>query len=147
MPVTHIPEDVVLGKRLGRNIEHDDRSRAYIAAKATAIVSVQHAALGLPLDQGDLGSCTAEALIGALNTQPNLGTSKPWTQPEAYKLYQREARDEGYRVPPDDPGGSGLAVCKAAKEMGLISSYTHTFSLDTMLRALVIRPVIIGINW
>ena len=127
--ITRIPEQGVARKRLGRHVQHDPRSREFPAEQATAIVSVQHAALGLPLDQGDLGSCTAEALVGALNSQPNIGAGKPWTQPEAYKLYQREARDEGYSVPPDDPGGTGLAVCKAAKEMGLIHSYTHAFGL------------------
>jgi hypothetical protein len=31
--------------------------------------------------------------------------------------------------------------------MGLISSYTHAFGIDQALQALVLRPVITGINW
>ena len=38
-------------------------------------------------------------------------------------------------------------VCKAAKQLGLISSYKHAFGIDHALAALVLRPVITGINW
>ena len=49
-------------------------TRAYGTARpagALEIVSVQHWAIGLPLNQGDLGSCTANALCGALDSAPD----------------------------------------------------------------------------
>jgi hypothetical protein len=52
--VTKFPELPGAG-RLGRYIEHDERSFAFPAEVAPKIVSVQHAAQGLPLDQGDVG--------------------------------------------------------------------------------------------
>jgi hypothetical protein len=141
-----IPETIIEGRRLGRHIRHDPASRAYVAASATTLVTTMHDSVGLPLDQGKLGSCTANALCGALNTKPDEGT-KVYTEADAVKLYERETADEGEPYPPNDPGGSGVAVCTAGKELGLIAGYTHTFDLQTALGAVVLGPVIIGINW
>jgi hypothetical protein len=145
-----IPEQVVPGKRLGRHIEHDPRSLDYQAELAPLVRDVLHKAHGLPLDQGDLGSCTANALCGAQNCDPNYpltGVPAPHDEAGAVSLYSRETADEGQPYPPDDPGGTGLAVCKAAKELGWLVRYAHTFDLDSALRALVMRPVIVGMNW
>ncbi len=38
-------------------------------------------------------------------------------------------------------------ACKAARDLGLIDSYTHAFGIDHALEALVLRPVITGIKW
>ena len=38
-------------------------------------------------------------------------------------------------------------VWKAAKQLGLISSYRHAFGVEHALEALVLRPVITGIRW
>jgi hypothetical protein len=38
-------------------------------------------------------------------------------------------------------------VCKAAKQLGWIKSYTHAFGLQHALGALMLRPVITGIDW
>ena len=66
-----IPKDWILGKRLGRHVLHDPRSRAFPADRAATIRSVDHHAKGLPLNQGQIGSCTANALCGALNSAPD----------------------------------------------------------------------------
>lgn len=148
-----IEEQVAEGMRLGRHVFHDERSKEYVAEQAAKPKSVKHASTGLPLDQGDVGSCTAEALCGALNTDPDSGVLKgqvaghTFTQDDAYKLYGLETRNEGQPWPPDDPGGTGLWVCKAAKQLGWITRYTHTFSFTSALRALVLRPNIWGVNW
>jgi hypothetical protein len=143
----HLPEQVVEGKRLGRHVEHDPRSRDFSAKRAPKIISVQHQATGLPLDQGELGSCTANALCGALDSAPDFVGGTPLGEPDAVRLYKLETELEGKPCPPNDPGGSGLMVCKAAKQLGLISSYKHAFGLQHALEALVLRPVITGIGW
>ncbi len=143
----HLPEQVIAGRRLGRHVEHDPRSRDFSADRAPQIKSVTHQATGLPLNQGELGSCTANALCGALDSAPNFSGGKPYAEPEAVQLYERETQLEGDPYPPNDPGGSGLMVCKAAKQEGLISSYKHAFGLQHALAALVLRPVITGISW
>ncbi len=142
-----LEETAIEGRRLGRHIVHDPRSKEYVASQAPAIVSVQHAATGLPLDQGQIGSCTANALCGALDSAPNFNGGTPLNEDNAVSVYELETKLEGQPYPPNDPGGSGLMVCKAAKEMGLISAYHHAFGIDQALKALVQRPVITGISW
>jgi hypothetical protein len=142
-----IDETIDPSRRLGRHVVHDPHSKGYPAARAPRIVSVRHAATGLPLNQGQIGSCTANALCGALDSAPNLNGGNPLNEHEAIKVYELETRLEGQPYPPNDPGGSGLMVCKAAKQMGLISSYDHAFGIRHALEALVQRPVITGISW
>jgi hypothetical protein len=145
--ITLQSETRVEGKRLGRHVQHDPRSWNFQAARAPAIVSVTHAADGLPLDQGKVGSCTANALCGALNSAPDLAGGKPYDEAEALTLYTDETELEGQPYPKSDPGGTGLLVCKAAVGLKWITSYTHAFGLDHALQALVLRPVITGVNW
>lgn len=134
--------------RLGRHVLHDLRSHEFPAQTAPDIVSVCHQAQGLPLNQKDVGSCTGEALTAAANAAPNLpADGRPRDQADAYTLYHQETVLEGKPWPPNDPGGSGLMVCKAAKELGWIKSYRHAFGLEHALRALVLRPVIFGVPW
>jgi hypothetical protein len=147
MVEAHLTERPVVGKRLGRHIQHDPRSREFPAEQAPEVVSVTHRAVGLPLNQGELGSCTANALCGALDSAPDFAGGTPATETDAVHLYERETSLEGDPYPPNDPGGSGLMVCKAAKQMGLISSYKHAFGIHNALTALVLRPVITGVKW
>ena len=142
-----LPEHPIEGKRLGRHVVHDPRSRNFAAPRAPQIISITHNATGLPLNQGELGSCTANALCGALDSAPDFVAGTPLNEDNAVQLYELETKLEGKPYPPNDPGGSGLMVCKAAKQEGLISSYQHAFGLDHALQALVLRPVITGINW
>jgi hypothetical protein len=140
-----IQEVVVKGRRLGRHVFHDPRSRDFSASRAPSVVSVNHNASGLPLDQGNIGSCTANALCGALNSE---GAGGPvYNEAQAVQLYEVETNLEGKPYPPNDPGGSGLMVCKAAKQLGWISSYKHAFGVQHALEALVQRPVITGVDW
>jgi hypothetical protein len=144
----HVPEQVVPDRRLGRHVVHDPASKNFVAEQAPQIVSVKHAAVGLPLDQGQIGSCTANALCGARNSSPDKQPNDPMlSETDAVKLYELETKMEGKPYPPNDPGGSGLEVCKAAVQLGLISRYTHAFGIDQALKALVLRPVISGIAW
>ena len=141
------------GMRLGRHVYHDERSKNFEAGQATRIKSVSHAFRGLPLDQKDVGSCTAEATCACLNTDPTWGKLKgkvaghTFTQDDAYLLYGVETKNEGQPWPPNDPGGTGLWVCKAAKQLGWISSYHHAFGFQMALKALVLRPQMWGVNW
>jgi hypothetical protein len=142
-----IPELIVAGRRLGRHVLHDPRSRDYPAERAPKVVSVTHASTGLPLNQGDIGSCTANALCGSLDSAPDDASGKVYDESAAVQLYELETKMEGEPYPPNDPGGTGLMVCKAAKQLGWISSYTHALGIEQALQALVLRPVITGIRW
>src|SRR5665811_1527327 len=90
-----IAEGHLEGKRLGRHVKHDPRSFEFQARRATNIVSVTHQATGLPLDQGNLGSCTANALCGALDSAPDSSGGTTLTESDAIRVYELETKNEG----------------------------------------------------
>jgi hypothetical protein len=140
-----------LGQRVvfGRLKEHDPRSRNFPAPLAGELVSITHRHYGGPLDQGNLGSCTGNAITDACMTSPLRHRAAILTERDALQAYGLATQLDGFpgTYPPDDTGSSGLAACKAAKQLGWIDSYAHAFGLDQVLRALVLGPVIIGVGW
>lgn len=140
-----IVEHRVEGKPLGRNVLHDPRSLDFQAMYAPKLQSVIHQSRGLPFTQVR-GSCTSEALCGALNSDPDF-TGRTFTQDDAEYIYDEEIILEGGDPATDDPGGTGLEVCKAGQLLGLVKSYRHAFGLQHTLGALIVRPVMIGCNW
>ena len=148
-----IREHVIPGRRLGRNVDHDPRSREYVArmvAQAVKLRTVAHRRYGGPLDQGNLGSCTGNAVAGAINTKPLHKTGgRLLTERDAVDLYELATRLDTFpgTYPPDDTGSSGLAAAKAARQSGYIAFYRHAFGIDQALRALQLAPIITGVNW
>ena len=149
--LVHIPETKVPGRRLGRHIEHDSRSKSFEATtrKASLVTKYwkRHVA---PFDQGDLGSCTGNAMAGVLGTDPFYGSVSPVNEQLAIDIYSAATRLDYVRghYPPDDTGSSGLAAAKAAARMGLIHGYHHAFTLNGCLASLGhVGPVIVGVNW
>jgi hypothetical protein len=134
------------GGALGRHVEHDERSRSFAVGQAAPIRSVLHRRHVPIYDQGSTGSCTGNALAGALSSGP---FRHRFTEPTARRVYSAATRldDVDGHWPPDDTGSSGLAVCKVAKAKGWISRYEHAFSLDQALAALSNGPVLVGITW
>lgn len=138
------------GGPLGRNVEHDERSRRFqVVAARGRRDRVIHKRHGKILDQGNIGSCTGNALEGALGCDPLHHWFERHTEKKAVKLYSRAtALDEFPGVwEPDDTGSSGLAVCKAGVELGRLSRYEHAFGVEQALDALQDGPVITGIDW
>lgn len=148
--VVRIHEHVVPGKRLGRHVEHDSRSRAFEATTRRAPLVSKTWRRDVPaFDQGDLGSCTGNAMAGALITEP-FDCPRPVDEALAVELYSAATRLDYVpgHYPPEDTGSSGLAVAKAASRLGLVHAYHHAFSLNGCLAALGhVGPVIIGIPW
>jgi len=148
-------EIVVPGKPLGRIYHYDSRSDAYPYVPPE-IVPVVSKTWGRPgggiLDQGNVGSCTGNAMTGALECDPDFD-SLPAGFPAlnetlALQIYSAAETLDGHGTyPPNDYGSSGTSVCQVAKNMGLISGYTHCTDLSTMLQALMNGPVIAGYNW
>lgn len=146
----HIPENRIPGKRLGRHIEHDDRSFAYgVSHLVTRVKSVTWERHCPPFNQGDLGKCTVEAGAGACMTGPLYKEGRSFSDEDTTNLYSVAThldRIPGF-YPPDDTGSSGLAAARALQKAGLITSYAHAFGVEQALRALSVGPVIIGISW
>ncbi len=146
--VQELAEAKVPDRRLGRHVEHDPRSRSY-PAPTVPIADVKHVRHGRPFDQGELGSCTGNAMAGALMTEPYYQAGRTLTEKDALRLYEQATHLDHVKgsYPPDDTGSTGLAVAKAAKVDGYISGYSHAFGFDHALGALTKAPVIAGISW
>lgn len=145
--VERIPEHVVPGKRLGRHIKHDPRSRDYAVKPATiaSLKSVRHRRLVPVYDQGDVGSCTGNACAGALSSKP---FHHHFHEPTAVRIYsQAETLDGDGPYPPNDNGSFGLSVAKVALAHGWITRYEHCFDLPSVLTALQTRSVLLGVGW
>jgi hypothetical protein len=151
--VNYIPEHPVEGKPLGRHVWHDSRSLAYPYTSGGTLRTVTWARMIGILDQGNLGSCTGNAMVGAAGTTPVYDAlpvgHMTLNEAGAVSLYGAATRLDGYpgSYPPDDTGSDGLSVCKAAQNAGLLSGYTHCFDLNTALQALSAGPVLFGFNW
>jgi hypothetical protein len=147
-----IREHVLSGKRLGRVVDHDPRSRQYALAEGT-VVTVLHTRQVPIFDQGNLGSCTGNAAVGAVGTDPFVGTLTGMAHPAldedlAKAVYSdAEIIDGGPGLPTEDQGSSGLSVAKALRNRGFISGWLNGFSLNAALSALAVRPVITGVPW
>jgi len=149
VPRWTLDEQPGLPHRLGRHVEHDERSRAFAFAPPAPrpIVDVAWKRRVNPYDQGQLGSCTANALCGALSTKPYRHRFD--SQRNIVKLYSRATVIDGFDgvYPPTDTGSSGLAVAKVAYERAWISGYQHAFNFDAVLQALMQYPGITGTVW
>lgn len=134
---------------LGRLIHHDPRSRDFPAKVAATHKPVSHRHYGAVLDQGNLGSCTGNAMAQALNTVPFRIKGRVLREKDAIELYSAATRLDVFpgEYPPTDTGATGLAVAKAAQQHGYIDSYTHAFGFDQFLGALQLSPVLLGIGW
>ncbi len=138
---------------LGRNVHFDSRSGLYpfVPRELREIAAVLHQRHIGPLDQAQMGSCTGNALVGAVATSPNFEALSagypPLDEALAVKAYCLAVVD-GQNVPcSNDPGSDGIDICKAGQKLGLIGGYTHCIDVTTMQQALMERPVLIGINW
>jgi hypothetical protein len=135
---------------LGRKVNHDPRSRAFPAPRAAERKPVLHRRNSPVLNQGELGSCTGNAMAQALNMAPLHIPGTRWLgQNDAVALYQRATQLDPFpgTYRPEDTGSDGLSVCKAAKELGLITGYRWAFGFDHVLDALQSGPVLIGTAW
>ena len=145
----------VPGKPLGRHVMIDSRSAhyPYLVTLPVPVTSTIWARNIPILDQGDLGSCTGNAIVGALGCIP-LWPALPKGHPtlneaEAVQVYSLATTLDGYsgNYPPTDTGSDGTSACKAAQKLGFISGYTHANTIDAVLQALMAGPVIMGIDW
>jgi len=134
---------------LGRTVWHDPRSLSYPAPRG-ALTRRKWRHAGRVLDQGQLGSCTGNALAQVGNTKPcHKLFHRLWKEDDAVHFYERGTQEDEYTgtYPPDDSGSSGNGVCLAALQDGVIESYSHAFGIDHALEALMLQPIMIGIGW
>ena len=148
----------VADPRLGRHVNHDERSRRFAYRGPTSPPrAVRHERHVPVFDQGSLGSCTGNAAIGCLATGPFFATIdegdahwiRPLDQGAAVACYEAASAIDPFpgQYPPEDTGSDGLSVAKVLTSLGAISGYEHAFGLDQALAALMNVPVITGTAW
>lgn len=144
--------DNPLRKGLGRRVARDPRSRAFaIRPRGIEIHTVEHRRTAPILDQGELGSCTGNATVGCLGTEPFVQTlpNVEFNEELAVSVYSEATRVDDFPgdYPPDDTGSDGNSVAKAARNMGYISGWQHLDSVQAAKEALQETPFIFGTNW
>jgi len=138
--------------RLGRHLVHDPRSRRFALVDTSRPTRpVMHARHCPVWDQGQVGSCTANAALALLITGPDWDGRSSYTEVDAVALYSAETRIDDREIPghypPEDTGSAGIYSMRVLRSQGKIASYWHGFSLDAVLAELAHRPVSIGIPW
>ncbi|MGZ4621435.1 MAG: C1 family peptidase, partial [Blastococcus sp.] len=149
-----LAENVVPGKRLGRHVHHDPRSLRYLV-QPLGVAKTQIWERKIPiLDQGNLGSCTGNATVGALGTGPLYDALTPVQQAalnedEAVRIYSLATQLDGFQgtYPPTDTGSDGLDAAKAAQKLGYLSGYQHITSIAAAQTAILAGPFVVGTNW
>lgn len=139
--------------RMGRHQMHDLLLPEQ-AAKPRAgvhLVDVDHQRLVPPFNQGNIGDCTANALVGCLMTTPLHRAGWNFTEATAVSVYELETTLDNSQIPgsypPADTGSTGPWSMIAAKKYGWISDWRHTRSLHTALALLVDKPISLGVPW
>jgi hypothetical protein len=151
--VRQLPEAPDLPHRLGRaGVNHDPRSRqfAFTAPEPRPVVDVAWKRRVGVYDQGNLGSCTAHALCGALSTLPHKHRFR--SERNIVKVYSSATAVDpwpgGYYAPDwEDTGSDGLSVAKVALSAGWIREYRHIFAFADFLQAMMVGPIIVGTEW
>lgn len=154
-----IPEFIVPGKPLGRHVHYDSRSEGYPFVPRTAreLAAVLHQRHIGPLDQGNLGSCVGNDLVGNIATSPDFealpGEHPSLDEPLAVKVYSLATTLDPYPGSYtqaggwEDTGSDALDGCKAAVKMGLIGGYTHCDTIPSMQQAIMERSLMFDCNW
>ena len=150
---------------LGRIVHHDPKSRdhAFIRAAGLPTRHVRHAMNAPHVDQFFLSGCVGFSGTNLLNTAyairsrrkfnavvpiGNAGTSYLGNDDGIRNYHESTVRDPyPGQYPPDDEGSSAIGLMKWWKSVGVISSYSWTFSFDDFLGALSHQPVLCGTNW
>jgi hypothetical protein len=153
--VVTIPEESGLPYRLGRSIEHDERSKAFRAVTAPVELRNRlHRRWGPLLDQNGIGACTYFGLLACAHHRPLYRTGVRYTNDDGFDGYGRATEIDPFAGtftwPPaggQDTGSSGLAACKVGVERGVITRYDHAFGLDQTLQATVNSTVMVGTVW
>jgi hypothetical protein len=147
---------------LGRNVNHDHRSREFAhVRRAIRPMSVLWPLDAPAMDQGAHAACTGFAAAQWLNCSAARANRTRFnrTQMRQLNLYVRgghgmllyrkatEEDDFGWTYPPNDYGSSGLGVAKALMKFGAIDRYEWTFSFEGFLSAAQRQPVLVGTEW
>jgi hypothetical protein len=154
-----LPEVVVAGRRLGRNLNHDARSAAYRMPATATPKDVGWDIHIAPMDQGNLGSCVPHAGTAMLATDPFWNTldadlQRTLSDPQKAEAYALQTYRDVTRIDPydgawepQDTGSDGLSLAKLLQQRGLNNGYQHVTDIPSAHAAIQAGPYPIGISW
>jgi len=161
----HYDEHVHEGMRLGRHLQLDSRSLAFLPDPELLRQPIKPTEWIPPLeilDQGNVGACvgnTATEHIAQLYGAADLSkvvldghtlSGNP-TNDEAFaqEAYHRCTVLDGFpgTWPPEDSGTSGLAACRALKAAKLVSGYVWATNRHAFAALLQRSSVMVGMPW
>lgn len=150
-------EDPANPFRLGRHQVPDafpeSKDARHLTNPFEKIQTVTHAEHVPVFNQGNIGSCTANAALGTLACEPFFepGLAADLNEDFAVKLYEAETKLDDSQIPgeypPQDTGSTGPWSMQALEQWGWIDDYVHTNSLHSALRLLNHGPISIGVPW
>jgi hypothetical protein len=154
-----LPEVVVPGRRLGRNLSHDIRSVPFRVNRTATPKSVKWERHIPILDQGNIGKCVADTGADRLGTGPiwdtldaglkkilsTVATAELWTS----DLYRELTRSDDYpgAWEPDDTGSDGNTLGKVFTKRGLANGWQHIMSISEAHAAIQQGPFAAGTMW
>jgi hypothetical protein len=143
--------------RLGRHVEHDDRSRDYeFSARKLGPDRDKLWTFSEPvLNQMNTSSCVGNTIAQFFNTDyaapvRQLKKVSWYGEAEALEIYHLATIADGVTAdiyPPADDGTSALGGAKAAQELDLADHYQHAFDFNTFRAAIETQPVCVGTLW
>lgn len=152
-----LPNPTDTPHRLGRHVEHDDRSRDFeFSGPRRGLDRDQLWTFSKPvLNQMNTSSCVGNTFTQFVNTDwcapLRVHRKVDWYgEAEALECYHLATVADGISAdiyPPADDGTSSLGGAKAAQQLGWIDRYEHAFDFDTFRSAIQQQPVCVGTLW
>lgn len=141
--------------RLGRNIVHDERSRAFPLMAPVDRSTWRDKAVRIydpfPNPAQTIGNCTGCAKAMEFNSAPNKRKGQTFRMASALGIYSLATQIDVFNgtYPPNDTGSSGLAAAKAAQQQGFGGEYRWLFGgADEIVQAVMDgRVVNVGTWW
>lgn len=123
-----------MSELLGRQMVHDERSRAFPMRTGTIDRSAWRDRVirvydPLPNPNQEVGCCTGVSKCSQLNAAGNRVKGRVLGMADAIRIYSRNTQVDPWdgEFPPTDTGSSGLASAKTAQEFGLGGEYRWLF--------------------
>lgn len=156
--MSHIEASEVVPQQsplLGRQLLHDERSRAFPMTAAVDRSTWRDRSVRLydplPNPNQTIGCCTGVAKCCQLNAIGNRVLGRVLDMPDAERIYSENTKIDPWpgEWPPDDTGSSGLASAKAAQLLSLAGEYRWIFGgADEVIQNVVEGRVIsVGTWW
>jgi hypothetical protein len=140
--------------RLGRHRVWDSRNEAFVRNGTPTYTDVEWQRFTAILDQGQLGSCTGNAVCGLLGCQGlyedlSAAQQSGLVESQAVAFYSLATRIDGYagQYPPTDTGSDGPSAAKAAMQLGYATGYVHATTFTGAVAAVEKGAGMAGTNW